>query len=718
MVGFLPLTLLLAVAVPGAELAADEATLATHLARPGRKALRLERFADHGLKVLNVAAHPDDEDGSSLTFLGQHHGYATHILYTTRGEGGQNEIGDELGDALGVVRSAECQAAALGYGARISFLNALDFGFAKTADEALRRWDRDALVERTVEELRRIRPDLILTHHTPDRGHGHHRATSLVLRAACDRLAADGGPTPVLLERQPGPAPDAVPLDAGLDVPGLPWTYAGWAHVALRRHRSQGMGLGPIPEGPSVKWYRPHAPTVDPDRAEAWRAHPYPWSPAAIGVLVDRTRFDGTDARAQAARWRAGHVARPGDAPAYLRVGGDAEWVTLRLPASPAVDEVEPVAPDGIQVLDGDRDASQVRLLLGATHRPTLPAARFVRGSRTVADSVEIGLHFADGTFQTTRLAVPPRLPAGLLQPWSVEPTRAGDPAVLRARWYGEVSGLRFTVDPELPLVTEWGAGDPMGPEGRDLEVRLSRTPTSGPVRVAWEHPADRGTVRIPTIAVTLPPRPLVGFVEGVDRSLGRALERMGCRVVALDEKTLTTGDLARFPVILLDIRAYLVRDDLRAANPRLLAYAREGGHLVVQYQKTFEWNDAPGPWAPFPLRLGRGRVVDETAPILAAHPGHPFWHFPHRLGGLDWDGWVQERGLYFPQTWDPAYTSLVRTGDPGEEPRDGSILVARVGAGAYTYTSLVWYRQLRAGVGGATRAFLNLLFWPYAEAD
>ncbi|HLA63295.1 MAG TPA: hypothetical protein VK610_02630, partial [Rhodothermales bacterium] len=177
---------------------------------------------------------------------------------------------------------------------------------------------------------------------------------------------------------------------------------------------------------------------------------------------------------------------------------------------------------------------------------------------------------------------------------------------------------------------------------------------------------------------------------------------------------------------IVLDIRAYLVRTDLRLYNARLLDWVRAGGHLVVGYQKTFEWNpgdaDPTAPeesgavnpdFAPYPLVLGRDRVVREDAPVTLLQPDHRVFHVPNETTAADWDGWVQERGLYFPETYDARYEPLLAMSDPGEAPLQGGILIARVGRGTYVYSPLVWYRQLEALNPGAWRLFANLVSLP-----
>jgi len=175
-----------------------------------------------------------------------------------------------------------------------------------------------------------------------------------------------------------------------------------------------------------------------------------------------------------------------------------------------------------------------------------------------------------------------------------------------------------------------------------------------------------------------------------------------------LSPDQLERGDLSAYDVIVIGSRAYETAPALVANNPRLLEWVRGGGRLVVQYQ---QYQFVSGRFAPFPLTMGRphDRVTDETAPVRPLDAAHPVFRSPNAIGEEDWNGWVQERGLYFAHEWDAAYQPLLELGDNGERLR-GGLLVARYGRGLYAYTGLAFFRQLPAGVPGAYRLFLNLL--------
>ena len=217
-----------------------------------------------------------------------------------------------------------------------------------------------------------------------------------------------------------------------------------------------------------------------------------------------------------------------------------------------------------------------------------------------------------------------------------------------------------------------------------------------------------------------------VGIVESYDAATANALREMGATVVPLDSAALATSDFAGLHTVVVDIRAYLVRNDLRQYNERLLDWVRGGGHLVVTYQKTFEWNPQyddpfgegknPAGFAPYPLLLGRDRVTYEDAPVTVLDPDHALFRAPNEITESDWADWVQERGLYFPTGYDDRYTELFAMHDPGEAPLRSSTLIADVGEGTYVYTALGWYRQLAAYNPGAYRLFANLVSLPLVD--
>jgi hypothetical protein len=212
-------------------------------------------------------------------------------------------------------------------------------------------------------------------------------------------------------------------------------------------------------------------------------------------------------------------------------------------------------------------------------------------------------------------------------------------------------------------------------------------------------------TVSVVPVAVTQGLR--VGYVMGSGDDGPEAIRQMGAEVELLDEARVRDGDFDAFSTIVLGVRAYETRPDLQAASAQLLDFARRGGTVVLQYNRG-----ALGSLPPYPVEIGRGspRVSDETAPVHVLEPESPLFTTPNRITDADFDGWVQERGLYFASEWDDRYVPVLELNDPGEPPRRGSLLVASVGDGLFVYTGLSFFRQWDGQVPGAYRLFANLI--------
>ena len=197
-----------------------------------------------------------------------------------------------------------------------------------------------------------------------------------------------------------------------------------------------------------------------------------------------------------------------------------------------------------------------------------------------------------------------------------------------------------------------------------------------------------------------------IGYVMGAGDEMPQTLRQLGSEVRLLAPVDLEQGNLAEFDAIITGVRAYNVRPDLAASQQRLLDYVNHGGTLIVQY------NVAGGlpQLGPYPFTIGRGRVAVEEAPVRFLNPDAPVLKGPNLITERDFEGWVQERGLYFASSWDPRYQPILECHDPGEAPQSGGMLYTRYGKGVYIFTAFSWFRQLPAGVPGAYRIFANLL--------
>jgi len=182
----------------------------------------------------------------------------------------------------------------------------------------------------------------------------------------------------------------------------------------------------------------------------------------------------------------------------------------------------------------------------------------------------------------------------------------------------------------------------------------------------------------------------------------------MGYEVTSLTGADLTAERLGRLDAVVIGIRAFNVRKDLAEHLPALFAWVEAGGTVVAQYNTLDGLRE--GWLAPLQLHLSRERVTDEHASVTILAPEHPVLTTPNRITEADFDGWVQERGLYFPDKWDERFSVILASSDPGETPLQGGLLAARYGKGYFVYTSLAWFRQLPEGVPGAYRLFANLV--------
>jgi len=182
----------------------------------------------------------------------------------------------------------------------------------------------------------------------------------------------------------------------------------------------------------------------------------------------------------------------------------------------------------------------------------------------------------------------------------------------------------------------------------------------------------------------------------------------MGYNVKILEPADVTPENLSRFDAVVLGIRAYNTQNRIADLQRKLLDYVRAGGVVVAQYNTTADLKTKD--IGPYPLEISRDRVTDETAEVRILAPDHPVLNKPNKITAQDFKGWVQERGLYFPNKWDSRWTAILSSNDPGEKPMDGGLLVAKYGKGYFVYTGYSWFRQLPTGVPGAYRLFANLV--------
>jgi hypothetical protein len=201
-----------------------------------------------------------------------------------------------------------------------------------------------------------------------------------------------------------------------------------------------------------------------------------------------------------------------------------------------------------------------------------------------------------------------------------------------------------------------------------------------------------------------------VGYIMGPGDDIPNILRQVGYEVTLLTDADLDRGEFGQYDAIVAGIRAYNTRDRLKLAHDKLMKYVENGGTMVVQYNTANQLDDLAVPVpGPYPFKITRDRVTVEEAPVKLA-ADQAVLTTPNKITDKDFEGWVQERGLYFTSDWDPRYTTVLTSNDPGEPERAGGELVAKHGKGTFVYTTYAWWRQLPAGVPGAIRAFVNLV--------
>jgi LmbE family N-acetylglucosaminyl deacetylase len=715
--------------------------------------LTLERLANTGA-VLLIAAHPDDESNDLLAYLALGRRLRTGYLSLTRGEGGQNVIGSEQGALLGTIRTQELLAARRIDGAEQFFTSAIDFGYSKTAEETLQKWNREKILGEIVRCIRDFQPDIVILRWTGTSadGHGHHQASAILGREAFD-AAADPKKFPGILKPwrakrlmtfSNGKAEIALPV--GSYDPLLGYSYTEIGGIARSQHHSQGMGApqragaafvylkntggdvatGDLMDGVANKWSADVQKLFAAASAAYSPARPEQSIPALLAV---RKALEGSGTEFARRKLRdldefialcAGlkvtvladtpqaPVAPPIHVEAINRSAIPVEFNNESLPANVLVDRKLPPPTVGSVELPFTVARSTIRLMRPVVYR----YVDKVLGERTQPFTIvpAVGVNFTEST-----LLFPSDAPR--------------DVTVTVVSFSGPAKG---TVSLRLP--PGWSSNPPEAPfdlpkQNASAPISFRITPASSPissevsasVRGSTTSGASVIVIRYPHIPTQTVVQPAtarfvrenirmlahkVGYIMGAGDEVPDAIRQLGCTVTFLSAADLTSGDLNEYDAIVTGVRAFNLREDLRASMGRLNEYVRAGGSLIVQYNLT----DNTGPLGPFPITLGRNRIAVEEAPVRVLNSTNPVMRFPNPITANDFAGWVQERGLYFPSAWDPKYQTPVESADPGESPLRGGILFTRYGEGAYVYTSYSWFRQLPAGVPGAYRIFANML--------
>jgi hypothetical protein len=218
-------------------------------------------------------------------------------------------------------------------------------------------------------------------------------------------------------------------------------------------------------------------------------------------------------------------------------------------------------------------------------------------------------------------------------------------------------------------------------------------------------------TYKLSGVDVTVAPDLKVGYIMGSGDDVPSSLEHLGIKVITLGDADIATGDLSKYDVLLLGVRTYAAREELRTYNSRILDYVKNGGVAIVQYN-TPEFDHNFGPY-PYSMTSNPEEVTDEASKVEVLAPSNPIFTWPNKITQKDFTGWVEERGSKWMKSWDPRYEALLETHDEGQEPQKGGLLYAKYGKGVYIYNAYAFYRELPEGVPGAYRLFANMLSLP-----
>ena len=791
--------------------------------------------------VLMIAAHPDDENTALLAYYARGRSVRTGYLSLTRGEGGQNLIGPEQGDLLGVIRTQELLAARRIDGAEQFFSRAIDFGYSKTADETLAKWGREKVLSDVVWVIRKFRPDVIILRFsgTPRDGHGQHQASALLGKEAFS-AAADKNRFPEQLrhvqtwqakrlmwnvfsftpeqEKEALAMPHKVGVDTGEFNPILGKSYNEIAGISRSQHRSQGMGAperrgpsknflvtveGPPADGTAfdgvdIGWGRvPGGEAVGRILAEAERTfepeHPEKIIPLLLKARPLLVAIDDPWAKRKleeldetlalcSGLWldaTADHYALVPGRPVEIQLTAlNRSHASLDLRGYSAdsphgsIDGVHNYGPHSLsynqpvtvslswtvpadcpysqpfwlrQAHKGDTYEIDDQQWIGRADTPPLLTAEFILNFEGTNVTLKRPVQFryvnpTEGEL-TRAVIVVPAVGINLPEPIEFFPNEGQKKVEIQVKaniakaegalrlelpegWHAEPASQPF----QLPDADgEQALSFSITPPHAETQARLRAIAkldgneiSTGMTVISYPHippqvlfpNADAKLVRA-DVKVTAHK---VGYVMGAGDELPEALQQLGCEVTQLSERDLSGGNLGVFDAIVTGVRAYNVRTDLRANQDRLLEYVHNGGTLIVQYnvaeggpfggRKTGELAHV----GPYPLQIGRGRVSVEEAPVKFLAADDPLLMSPNHISEKDFEGWIQERGLYFASEWDSHYHAILETHDPGEKPQEGGMLAARYGQGVYIFSAFSWFRELPAGVPGAFRIFANML--------
>jgi len=787
--------------------------------------------------VLYVAAHPDDENTSLISYYANEKLFRTAYLSATRGDGGQNLIGPEIREQLGIIRTQELLAARRTDGGRQFFTRANDFGYSKHSEETFNIWDREKVLADFVWAIRNFRPDVIITRFNTQPGitHGHHTASAILAKEAF-KLSGSKDAFPEQLKyvdtwqpkrlywntswwfyRRSGEEFDTTGLasvNVGEFNPVLGKSYTEISSLSRSMHKSQGFGSTGS-RGDDWEYL------VQWDGSESQQ----PFK----GIDTSWTRIEGGDkvkpiAQKLVDTYDPAHPARSYENLLRLKAAiqehvQDQFWKQLKLQEvndlllavtgtylEVTADDYAYVPGDSIELSLEAINRSYADIALSSIEiqpfafKPTITEKLYnnkpvekswqlklpddlaytqpywleqdgTLGMYRVDDQRLIGkpendpplyadvtLTFLSEQYQNSETnQVQTRLPVVFkrndpvdgetYRPLAIQPRvmvnlgssalffSNNDPKTISARVIAGSDKIKGTLSMEVP---DGWRSEPatihisLDNKGEEKLVDFSIYPpgkasqgevkpvfsvngksySKGRAVIDYDHiPAQilfpQSTARIARLDIETRGN-LIGYIMGAGDDMPASLEQISYDVELLEKDDVVAGQLAKYDAVIVGIRAFNTVDWLSYKNQELFDYAQQGGTVIVQYNTSYRMITSEV--APYDLQMSRDRVTVEEAEVRILAPDHPVINEPNKITQKDFEGWVQERGLYFPNAWSDEFTPILSSNDPGESPKNGGLLVAKHGQGYYIYTGYSWFRELPAGVPGAYRLFANLI--------
>ncbi len=735
----------------------------------------------HAMKKLNVlgsvlymAAHPDDENTRLLAYLARARQYRTGYMAMTRGDGGQNLIGNQQGFELGLIRTQELLAARRTDGAEQFFSRAFDFGFSKRTEEALSFWDKEKILSDAVWVIRNFRPDIIITRFPEDSraGHGHHSGSAVIAREAFI-AAADPNRFPEHFKYGVGPwkvkrimwntfsffgtnttAENQMKIEVGDYLPLLGKSIGEISADSRSQHRSQGFGSAGA-RGTATEYFN-HT-LGDPAEKDPMDGIDCTWKRVeggdAVNILINKM-IASYDVNNPSASLNTLLEVRKA-----LTNIKDAYWSKLKTAeVEKLIRMVMGLYAEAVSDKQFIKQGDSLKVNLSVYNRSSIGATVSKIALNGSTWNTDVPLKNNNNWSQPLAISISQDHP--LSQPyWLANPMNKGHFNVTDQQLIGMAENkpsfevmlsLKIgneNLDVKIPVVfrnVDPAIGEFIHPvyvipskvSTVAAQPVLLNTASSAPKQLA--APKDDAPFmhilsyeHIPTLIYFSKNEQMVvkvdlkttgrriGYIVGAGDKVPEAIKMMGYELVELDKDDITAERLKTMDAVVVGVRAYNVHEWMGDKYDLLMDYVKNGGNMVVQYNT----NSFAGPLAkmkigPKPFTVSRGRITEEDAEMKFLDEKDPVLNYPNKITSEDFKGWVQERGIYFADAFSNDYKAIFSMHDQNESDLTGSLIVRNEGKGRFIYTGLVFYRELPAGVPGAYRLFANLISNPNLKVN